>query len=536
MILILNWSWNIFDDDDPYTLAYHFFGRNRTVQTPYSAYDSMCDYLLSFLPRNYKVLLGTMITATFLCGVGIFVLIGKMASNFLGERVYRIYFFTFLILIAVPAFDYLLLSFKSSIIGFFFVLLSHYILIKNNDKENSASIGMLFLSAIVFGFGVCCRWNLIIYGLPIFADTAYLYYQKSKSRGLFKPLIWGGLAIISFVLFINISGYNVNKFLEVVLWGKEYIEHNDFQLMSILGAGIDMLTPAFIILIIIGMAITIARYKDNWRIIIYFLCSLLPMMYLGLYPNLKFLITLFPALCIILIVGCQYIYNDLAARTKLVKPLFWVLLLLPWFIGFQVFSNTTLWGPGFDIKTNALGMVNADKKLDNRLKISNIKPRLGAGFAITAPEGARPLWGNFYVLFCGKLDKLDKKLFDEADTVVATSAKEHMYIYTDRPNPMLLASLCRLNYQTTDSMQPAGDFIVRNFTNAKDTVVWELFKHKRDISNFSMIKKLIPTHRFVGFFTYSSLMAKFIKDAPDKGINIVRQTGPFSCIFEIASR
>ncbi|MFN3445609.1 MAG: hypothetical protein ACK44D_07705, partial [Bacteroidia bacterium] len=66
LVCVPNLSWNITDHDDGHTLGFHNMGRNPDVQRSYGAYDSMCDYLLSFLPIDYEWLLGFMVGVTIL--------------------------------------------------------------------------------------------------------------------------------------------------------------------------------------------------------------------------------------------------------------------------------------------------------------------------------------------------------------------------------------------------------------------------------------------------------------------------------------
>ena len=174
IILILNFNLNIFDYDDGYTIAYHCWGRNPILQGPYNPYDSLSDLALSILPQNYKVIFLIMILATSLSCISALFLLFKFIKLFinLNEKQYLLY--SILVLLAVPEWFYLSLSFKSSIIGFQFLILSHLLIVKSGKLNNVR----ILLSAIVFAIGSACRWNLIIYGLVIWFDLFYLIYFK----------------------------------------------------------------------------------------------------------------------------------------------------------------------------------------------------------------------------------------------------------------------------------------------------------------------------------------------------------------------
>ncbi len=534
IIFLLNWPWYIMDVDDPYTIAYHFFGRNSIVQIPYEAYDSLSDWFLSFLPRNYYSLYYTMVVWTFFSALIVYVLVIQIAKNF--KNNVDLYFFGFIILLAMPEFNYLILSFKTALIGCVFIFSSHYILLNSFRKNAGLTLPSLFLSSMLFGIGAACRWNLTVYGLAIFADIGYLHYMKNKWQGIERLIIWAIASNLFFLLFLYISGYNINGLLQTIAWANKYLAENKYSLFYNLGVSLGMLTPISIACLSVGIVIIVRYYRGYLRLWLLLITSILPYIFLGFAFNLKYLLTLFPALFILFVIGANYLYHIVCGRFKILRAAFWALLLLPWFVGVWIYSDSTLWGPGFDMKRQATHSAYLNKLLNKHFSIDSIKLRPEPGFAISAPEGTRPLGGHFYALFCNKMTQFDKEMVLEGDSVIELAANEHMEIYAnyDRKFPwMLLNSLCKYNYCTTDSGEQKGISTTRSFHYFNKEVIIKVFNNDKNVENFDDVKNLIHTKDFIAYFTFSSLLEDFIHHAPEHGIHVVRQTGPFSCIFEI---
>jgi len=533
LILFFNWPHYIDDTDDPLTIAYHFWGRNNIIQSPYNIYDSMCDYILSFLPRNYAVLYTSMVLWTFVSAVAVFILIVSIAKSFRTNFSVSYYLAGFILLLAIPEFDYLLLSYKSSIIGFSFILLSHQLLIRNYNKTNATAISSILISAILFAFGVTCRWSLVTYGLAIIIDFAYIQYQQTKPRKIWMLPLWCLITFLCFSLFISISGYSIHDFIGIISWGKNMIRIHQNQSVYNLATASTLFTPTSVLFLFAGIIAIVKNFRRNKRLAIYIISSYLPYIYLTFIPNLKFLITLFPAIALIIFTGIEYINTISTRRLKFANPALVALILLPWFIGIQVYSDTTLWGPGFDIKNTTSAAALYNRTLDQRFSIDHISIKPAAGFAISSTEGNRPLWGYFYTLFCGKLYDLDKKIVLQAQKVIELCAKKHIPIYTDyasKMNPSILDVLCRNDFQTTDSEMCSGEYTQRTFTKGNDTVTIRAFNHPEQTENFEKLKQLFPNHQFIAAFTYSSLLTDFMYKAPSHGITIIKRLDAFSCL------
>ena len=524
----LNWSWDIYDMDDGTTLAYHLLGRNPAIQPPYSAYDSMCDRILSFFTPDYHTLFSVMVGATLVASFFMLFFLTGISASMLSASRERMGLYILLFLLAAPEIIYLSMSFKSNIIGFAFILAAHYLAIKNRALRRNSSF---ILSVVFFGFGAACRWNLAVYALPLFADVLMAEYQHEKKINWVRALLWGTCLIVSFVLFVYVSGYDIAQIKQVVIWGKEYTEGTDYQLIAMLAAGINMFTPAMLVGLFAGAMIIFARPRKHLRVVLFTLLSLPMFFYLGFSTNPKSLLTLFPAFVAIFATGVDTILYTSNRGRKLAGYLMIAFLAIPWCLGVQVNSDTTMWGPGFDIKTSSSGKVDFGKRLDDRMSVKDVRIVFGDGFAISAPEGVRPLWGNAYVLFGRQVQALNRKMGKEVETVISTASTKHADIYTDRGNPLLLAGLCKMKFVTADSSLQAKDIITRTFSNGIDTVIVKRPTSTGNIQNFELLDTVLSKN-FVAHFTYTSQLAKFISKAPTHGFNLVGRPGAFSGVFE----
>lgn len=525
---LLNWSWSIFDYDDGATIVYHMLGRNAAVQPPYSAYDSMYDFILSFVTPEYKNIFVAMMLPTLISALAVFIFSLHIGRSMIAAAKEHIYFLGFLFLLAIPDYIYLALSYKSNLIGLAFILGAHLLLLK---KGNGPSWSTIIIAAVLFGFGATCRWNLVAYGLPLFADLAYMHYKRHGFKQLFKPIAWGALALLSFVGCLYISGYDINSFLNVLIWGGEYSAAFQSQLTAVAASFINFLTPAFILALLLGLVVVLRAPKTHIRLILFTVFSLPIPLYLGIYPGgFKTLLTLLPVFFIFFALGADYINSMVIGKPQVSRILFAILLLIPWFIGVRVDSPSTLWGPGYDMKHTYSDKVDFGSRLEERFDIGSMDIGFKSGFAITMAEGTRPLWGNAYVLYGGLVKQLHTKFANEAASVVAAAKTNGKPIYMDRINSMITSQLCRQGFTTKDSAVQSGELTIRNFTK-EDTVVTVIHpKSKSDINSFDKLNAVLGKG-FQAHFVYSSDLVRFIKKADKQGYILTGRPGGFSGIF-----
>ncbi len=522
---VLNVSCYIYDPDDGSTIIYHVLGRNPAIQQPYNYYDSFNDHLLSFLPADYYAVYGVGLAATLLAAIVIYILLIEIALSFTDVSRTHMQAIGLIFLLAVPDFIYLTLSYKSSLVAFALVLCNYYLLIK---YVNTPRIALLLGAALLFGTGAAMRWNMGSYGLAIFVDV-FLLYMAARDKRWWVLFVWGIFSVAFFLLCLWMSGYTLNKFVETVRWGREYMSDFDMQLKVVAMLCMQLFTPVAILLIGAGLIQCLRYAKSYIRVWLLAVLSLLPYFYVGFNPLLKYMIIALPAMFIVMGIGYMWLYTTWK-HSRVAKTAFVIALLLPWFAGIQIHTNETLWGPGFEL--NQKGGADINKRLDERKGERKLNIGFYDGFCIPTAEGPKPLWGNFYVIGFGKVKQMNTLLGKEVESIIELASREHIDIYTDRGNPVMLAGLCKENYTTHDSSKQAGLATIRRFANGSNAVIIKRFNYKGDITDYEKVKQLV-SKRFVAHFTYTSQMAEFIQHAPEHGIEVVGRPGAFSGVFEV---
>lgn len=501
---LFNLSWNISDHDDGHTLGFHAMGRNPDIQRSYGCYDSMCDYLLGFLPVQYKFLYGAMVGASVLAAFGILYLSKKLLTTLFPLSPEQASLGLALFLLGMPEFLYMSFTFKSVYISLAFILWAFYLLVKKPSPGN------VLLPAVLFGLGVSLRWNLVMYGLPVAAVVFWqLREKKELKKGILISGAWGVAALLFSVLFIWISGYAPNKLVEAYLWGKTYAGATDFQLIARVGDLSVFITPASALFLLLG-AIAIRKQVLAW---VWIIASLLPFALLGFAPSFKFLAALWPVFMLLAAYAVQFSQKQQAPARSLITGLFVAGLAVNWFAGVQVDTATSNWGPGLDVKDD-LGdySVFSAQRTDDRFKLENVRVGFHDGLCLPTSEGMRPLYGHAYALFGGRLSALDKKLNHETDRVVALASENKGIIYQDRVNPYLLASYLRMGCTTTDPWTRDGDFTRRTFRTPGQLTFTELrINNPRDLFDMEMLRQQVAiTDTLYLSFTYTSALNKFL--------------------------
>ncbi|MBP9688506.1 MAG: hypothetical protein KBE91_02770 [Bacteroidia bacterium] len=510
LVCILNLSWNITDHDDGHTLGFHNMGRNPDIQRSYGAYDSMCDYLLGFLPINYKILLGFMVGATILSAYAILYYAGNVLKQWFNFTAVEIGLGQLLFLLAMPEFIYMVFSFKSVYISLAFILVSTNILFKDINSNK-----YLIISALLFGLGVSFRWNMIIMGAPIAAILIWeIVIKNNWGKALFKAAIWGILALILSLVFIYISGYSPQRMITEYIWGKAYMVKTDFQLIARIGDLSLFFTPTTALLFMVGIVYLIKNKNTLGKFSVLFTSTFLAVAIITIAPSFKFLAPLWISFIALFIFAIKYTAQLSKNWQKTIITLTSIALFSNWFVGLQIDTPSSNWGPGLNVKTEIASLNVFDKNLrtDDRFKLENIKIGFFDGFCLPTSEGMRPLYGHFYALFGRKLHTLDEKLNRETDTVLNAASIHHQIIYQDRVNPYLLASYLRLGYRTTDNWQQKNtDYSRRMFTNGSDTITEIRVNIPKNLFDIEKFKEQITiTDTVYTSFTYTSALNKFL--------------------------
>ena len=528
LVCVLNSSWNITDHDDGHTLGFHNMGRNPVIQRSYGVYDSMCDYLIGFLPVDYHLLLGFMVGSTILASFAILYFSSELLKKWFSFTPHEIAFAQLLFLLAMPEFMYMVFSFKSVYIALAIVFASANIQFREPESNRS-----LILSAILFGFGVSFRWNILVMGLPLATMLLWELNQKNTwFKAISKTFLWGIMALTFCLFFVYISGYTPEQIVNIYIWGKGYAETTEFQLIARIGDLSLFFTPASALLFLLSGFYLNKQRTEFIKFSILLVSTFLAVAFISLAPSFKLLAPLW--ICFIGLFAFAYklISFYSSNQQKITLGLVVCAIAINWFVGIQISTPSSNWGPGLDVKTNIASLKIFDNSLntDDRFILENIKIGFFDGFGLPTSEGMRPLYGHFYALFLGKLNRLDEKLNRETDIVLQSAAKNHQIIYQDRVNPYLLASYLRHNFSTKDAWQQnENEYSVRFFTNGLDSITEIRVNSPKNLFDIERFKQTIkPNDTVYASFTYTSSLNKFLHNWQSKHNGHYDKMGPLS--------
>lgn len=528
LVCVPNLSWNITDHDDGHTLGFHNMGRNPDIQRSYGAYDSMCDYLLGFLPVDYHMLLGLMVGSTVLASFAILYFSAELLKKWFNFTSIEIAFAQLSFLVAMPEFMYMVFSFKSVYIALALILASAYVQFNNPESKVN-----LIIAAVLFGFGVSFRWNTLMMGAPL--ATMLLWELKQKNtwlKAINGTFIWGSMALCFSLFFIYISGYSPERIVKTYIWGKEYAEKTDFQLIARIGDLSLFLTPASAILFLLSGIYFIKQRSELGKFSTLFISTFLAVAVISLAPSFKLLAPLWICFIALFAFAGKLILSYSLKLQKITIGIIVCAIAINWFVGVQISTPSSNWGPGLDVKTNveSLNVFDKNLKTDERFKLENIKIGFFDGFCLPTSEGMRPLYGHFYALLMGRLHHLDGKLNQETDKVLQEAKTHQQIIYQDRVNPYLLATYTRYGFTTSDSWkQNAKEFHKRTFTNGKDTITEIRINDPKHLFDINKLKQNInPTDTIYAAFTYTSALNKFLYKWQKENNGHFEKMGPLS--------
>jgi hypothetical protein len=289
------------------------------------------------------------------------------------------------------------------------------------------------------------------------------------------------------------------------------------------------LTPFIIVSLLLGLIWLIKSYKSQTRLILFMVTSLLPYLYLKIIPGLKILITLYPLIAILSIQGLNFLFLIFKKYKYTILYIISISVLIPWFIGIKIYSSSTLWGPGFEIRSyDKRGYRPLSEDLHKRASYQQLCPTFNSGFAITTAEGVRPFWGHAYTLFGDALKRFNNKINNEAIDIINESIKDSSPIYLDKANPMLWAHLGRLGYWPIRSDTDEICIIHRRFYKGDDTLQVFYPCDPKLAENLSVFTNKYTFKEFIIYTTYSSTISRISNDLNSICYHYKANYGPFS--------
>ncbi len=472
-------NFNYVEGDDASTILYHLCGRNSEIQKPYASYNSGLDYILSLSNLKTEVSLREFtVFISFVSGFLILVLFFIFVTVFFENENTQnnkksIYFFLAVPFI-IPDIFFHSLIINSTNISFVFLLSSLIAFVKFLKTRKQY---WLILSTIFFAISIPFRWTMLV-SLPLYFGLALYFfpiqnYSKETYHLFLKILIANISGIFLSFFFINLTGYNLKDIYQTVMQTTRYLEKSDQSILSMFAIGSAFFTPALCFLLGLGIFKIFELRKQNPKIIFSYLAffsfSILPFYIVGFIPSYKFLITILPAILVLINFGFDYLTNR-----NFLKIFFIIILITPWFIGIQVDTKQSFCGPGFELNTNKITSKIDFKDLknpDKRVKFTKITPKFDSGMYMPMLEGPRPLYGYFYVFFEKGWKRQIDIFTNERDKLFSILDNDSSIVYLqDRRTAYFQCDLYRLGYETNTDFIFDKNILFRDYKNENKTI------------------------------------------------------------------
>jgi len=364
-----------------------------------------------------------------------------------------------------------------------------------------------------------------------------LYYnpiqEYSKNTWwLFLKIIVANLAgVFLAIVFIDVTGYNIFDIYNTIIATTGYLENSERSILSILATASAFLTPSLLFLVFLSIfkIIELNKKQPKFGLSIgsLLLLSISPFFIVGFFPSFKFLITIFPMILIIILLGFDYL-----VRSKSLLIIFFVLLVGSWIIGVQLDVKGTFSGPGFELNTQK--SINSNKSQDNnpdtRIKIDKINFKFDSGFYLPMLEGPRPLYGYFYVLFADGWKNQINLFTQEREKIFEYLVKNKNAVYIqDRKTAYFQCDLYRKGLATQTNFLESKNDSYRNFKNQNISINVHVIPENNIkmewITNYLKETKSPVIYRS----SYSSEILKLYENKENK----IEVLGPFTAIKKV---
>jgi len=526
-------NFNYVEGDDASTILYHLCGRNAQIQQPYASYNSGLDFLLKISHlHSEESLRNFAVVVSFVSGFMVLCLLILFLETFF-EDIAKItiknkFYFYLLLPFIVPDVIFHSLIINSTYISFVFLLGSLIVFIKFLKTNRNS---FLYLSMVLFAISIPFRWTLLT-SLPLYMGLALYYYPiKDYSKNtlfLFLKIIVANLfGVLLAFFFIYITGYNLFDIYNTIIFVTGYLGSNESSTLAILATASAFLTPALLFLLFIAIFKIFELYKKKplfgLSFISLVLISISPFFIVGLLANHKFLITLFPLILILMLLGFDYLFHR-----KFLLILFLILVVAPWFIGVQLDAKGTFCGPGFELNTKKTEVnTTLNGSPDERVKIEGIHLKLDSGFYLPMLEGPRPLYGYFYVLFANGWKNQIELFTQERKKIVEILIKNKKVVYIQaRKTAYFQCDLFGKGLRTQTYFIEGKNILYRNFRNKNTSIT--IYVVPDNCSKKEWIEQYFKTATRT--VIYSSSYSNEILKLQNNKENKIEVLGPFTVI------
>lgn len=510
---------NYIEGDDAQMILYHVFGRDASFQPPYSPYHSMFDAMLSLVSTQNETSLRIFsLVFSFLLSLMVLLFIAKIIDMVFDFKKKEICWFLLGLPFVIPEMLFSSLIINPTNISFAFVLLSHIFLIKYLKNKSIMSV---LLSVLLFGFGVSFRWSsgfyiFVLFGHFIFSNASHIKNLISLDR-LKKSVFLFPWFILSVILWIQISGYSIVDVYDVFIAGSKYIETQELSILSIGVTAISFITPALSVLLILGV-IHCVKEKLFFPLAM-LLISIVPYFTMGIIPMYKYMITTVLPLVLV------SVYGYISIKKRIHKYILYAVVIVPWFIGFQIKSNTA-WGPGFEVRSIINSEINETNfNPDKSTSIDDVNVVFGSGMAMPTSEGPRPLFGFGKALLTEWYRFVSNNNI-ERESSVNYAIENNCNILQDVNHSLITSKLCELGYVTEDEFKAGSQFgIHRAFYNETKHISVDVFKNKKALFDSELMNSYMSKqkNKVVVYSKYTNIMTKL----QSKYQNQFKQQGAF---------
>lgn len=406
----------------------------------------MMDIWLSFLPPFEPLLRVYALSVSAICAFSLTTLGLSLAFDWAGEQnpIKRI-IFSGIVLLFSPELFYLGLVYSPYAVAMTFLLIAHLL-----AKRASRHWGIGLASIVLFGIGTACRWNAGLYLVVIFIDLLPIkqgFKQiNTAPKTAIRALIWAVLALISALFWVLLSNGQSGIF-DGVSQGEAFIQTTETAWFSIAStARVLSLLPLTLVLLLVYSIFVLVKQKRWWLLISLVLCTLCTLPFLREGKPKDFTI-LMPTIWACVILACNHLKEKI--KPVFLYPVFFILLIAPWFLGVQMQSSTA-WGPGFEVQyphaapnVDDAALVVSSMNAMHGVKSIAIRP--AAGFYLDTPEGGRPLGGHAFVLFKA-WRQFNRNRDAEIDYLVNFAMHDDNHTIVQYSSSLVLGKMMRYGY------------------------------------------------------------------------------------------
>jgi hypothetical protein len=424
------------EGDDAMSIAYHAMGRVPALQPPYSPYQSMMDAILGVLAANEPLLRVAAMLLTGLAAPVLVLLIARLALEWAGDSIGLSWpAAALLVPLLAPEFLYLGLVYTPTLLALSAGVGAHLLVRRAN------ALGPRFwLSALLFGTGAACRWDVVAYGGIVAADLAFgPGLPPPRRERIRNAVVWGAAALSSWVLCLVLNGYS-RVLLRTVLTAGPL---ESFPGLPVLAATVQTFaTPAFVLCAVTGF-VALVRRRNPLSLL-----ALLGIVLVSRYLKFgvpKWIFVAAPGLAACALAGFSLLWNrGLAVRAGLAAC-----IAAPWIFGVHTVMGDTAYGPGYEVRP--FDHPSAARAF--------IRPVAGAGALLPTPEGPRPLGGHAWVLIGGAWRSNVEEASRERTRAIHEALVRGIPILADQGQGYTVATLAGMRFTTEDSWKR----VVRQF-------------------------------------------------------------------------